>query len=96
MKRSYTTIFLLILLFSSTAHSSDSDYSLPETKKYIGTCYEAALGLHPGQVEQISYIHRGQISIFNLTVRTKNEIQWVITCDSSTGKIVRQVEFSSK
>ena len=84
-------VVAVTLLLCAKAYS-DEDFTLPKTKAYLSTCHKAALELHPGQLEQFYFIHKGEKSYFVFVVYTKDGKLWSIRCDSTNGRIVNDQE----
>ena len=80
---------LLAATFSLSAHgSSEENFALPKSKVYLSICYKAALELHPGQIEQLSFYRSSEKSYFDFVVRSTDGKRWTILCDSTNGKVV--------
>jgi hypothetical protein len=85
--------FLLLAFFQQMVKAdvnNNDPYALPPSKEYVKSCKHEVLRLHVGQIEKEQLLHRHGAFLLQYTIRADDDSEWVVLCDITTGKIVKE------
>jgi hypothetical protein len=85
-------LLMLAAIFqvASGNENSADHYRLPPSKVYIEPCQRKALLLQTGLVENQKFFYHQQTFWIRHQIQAYDGSQWLVLCDLSNGKIVRQ------